>query len=147
MQNIDIIFLTSKALLNTRFLNFDLLYCCKSLLCRQDKSYWREIENEKYWNSNPNSEGLSNLIFLLFDFYFLTLLYSAGNKILKLDPFPGCDSALIKPLWFSITLRTMDKPMPVPLYSASPCKRVKTLKIRSASACSNPIPLSFIRIR
>ncbi len=47
-------------------------------------------------------------------------IYSAGNNTLNVAPCPGSLSAQMYPPWFSTTLRTMERPTPVPLYSAMP---------------------------
>ena len=51
----------------------------------------------------------------------------------------------MRPWWRSTIRLQIDSPMPLPGYSSRPCRRLKTLKMRSAWRGSMPMPLSDTR--
>src|SRR6202171_2659772 len=66
----------------------------------------------------------------------------SGRVSTKVLPSPGVDSARICPPCRSTMRRQSVRPIPVPSYLSAECSRLKSSKIRSAYALSNPIPLS-----
>src|SRR5215217_6316985 len=70
-----------------------------------------------------------------------------GKVTTKVEPRPGSLAAVTLPPCRSAMRRTTASPTPVPSYWWRPCRRWKTVKMRSRYFSSNPMPLSSTKRR